>query len=136
MKRLSISIHSEKHPELVYLAYALAHEITDAGINFFSTVKFRQDEELEIRVDQDGEVTRYHVVMGHLHEQISSGRIMNAIPDAEHPFPARTFYRCFTKLLSKEAVTAPTETATPSVETETTAEAVAPEVASSEPQAA
>ena len=121
MKRIAVSIINQKHPEVVYLGYALSNEISETAVNFFSTVKFRPDEELEVRVDRDGDVSRYSVVMTQLHEQISSGKIMNAVPDAEHPFPARTFYRCFTKPSTR--VLAPavkTETAT-SESTETAA---------------
>ncbi len=111
MKRIAVSIHYEKHPELVYLGYALANEITESGLNFFSTVKFRPDEKLEVRVTRDGQIQKYSVVITQLYEQISSGKIMNAVPDSEHPFPARTFYRCFTKPVVKVAAAVEAETA-------------------------
>lgn len=109
MKRIALSIHSEKHPDVIFLGYALSNEVTDGTLNFFSTVKFQPDEELEIKIDHGGEPVTYQVTMTRLHEQISSGKIMNAIPDEEHPFPARTFYRCFAKVNQKVAATAPTE---------------------------
>jgi hypothetical protein len=98
MKRIALSIHSHKHPDIIFLGYALSNEVGPQSVSFFSTVKFQPDEELEIRVEQHGEVMRYHVTMTQLHEQISSGRIMNAVPDADHPYPARTFYRCYTRV--------------------------------------
>jgi hypothetical protein len=109
MKRVTLTIHSEKQPDVIYMAYALSNEVNDASLNFFSTVKFQPEEELEIRVDYGQEPVRYHVVMTHLHEQISSGKIMTSIPDEAHPYPGRTFYRCFTKVKEKVAGMTPVE---------------------------
>ena len=75
------------------------NELSEKMFSFFCTEKFSIDEELEIQVRFSGHDLTYRVTMSHLHEQISSGRIMNALPSEDNPFPARKFYRCFSKVL-------------------------------------
>lgn len=79
--------------------YALINELNEKLFSFFCTEKFPIDEELEIEMKFSGHALTYKVVMTHLHEQISSGRIMTGLPTAENPFPARKYYRCFSNVL-------------------------------------
>jgi hypothetical protein len=113
MKRIGISIKSCKHPENQVMGSALINEVKSDSISFFASQKFQADEELEIVCELNGEKILYQVVMKQLHEQISSGRIMTAVPSAEHPFPARTFYRCFAKVNSVITMNGPQEIETP-----------------------
>ena len=97
MKRVSLSIKTKSHPNTLCLGYALTTELTDNLCTFFSTQKFPIDEELEITTHLNGETQVFHVILRTLREEISSGKIMNALPDEDHPFPARTFYKCYAK---------------------------------------
>jgi len=143
MKRIALSIQSEKHPDTIFLGYALSNEVTDGALNFFSSMKFQPDEKLEIKIAQGAEPATYRVSMTHLHEQISSGKIMNTIPDEEHPYPARTFYRCYAKVLEKisaettpETETAPAAPTSEAAPQEAAAPAATPSDETDTPQAA
>ena len=99
LKRLAVSIVTKHHPEDILSGYALVTELNDKVLSFFSTQKFMLDEILTVRMFVDSDEMEFKVRMSHHHEQISSGRIMNAIPTAENPFPARKFYRCFAQVM-------------------------------------
>jgi hypothetical protein len=99
LKRVAVSIVSKHHPEEVLSGYALVTELNDKVLSFFSTRKFQIDEILTITLMVDTDQMEFNVRMSHHHEQISSGRIMNAVPTAENPFPTLKFYRCFAKIL-------------------------------------
>jgi hypothetical protein len=99
LKRLAVSIIRKHHPEEVLSGYALVTELNEKLLSFFSTQKFKIDETLIVKMYVDTNEMEFLLRMSHLHEQISSGRIMNAIPTNENPFPARKFYRCFAKVL-------------------------------------
>jgi hypothetical protein len=68
-------------------------------LSFFSMQKFQIDEALTIRMIVDSQELEFHLRMSHLHEQISSGRVMTALPTEACPFPARKFYRCFAQVI-------------------------------------
>jgi len=138
MKRIALSIQSEKHPDMIFLGYALSDEVTDEALNFFASMKFHPDEKLEIKIAQGAEPATYRVSMTRLHEQISSGKIMNTIPDEEHPYPARTFYRCYAKVLEKISAETTPETVSEAeaVPAAPTAEAPADADPTDTPQAA
>lgn len=95
LKRIPITIQSKKNPDHIVAGYALSHEILAKQISFFAPQKFPVDEELTVSFDRNGEKQSSIVTMKHMHEQISSGRIMNALPTEGNPFPARKFYRCY-----------------------------------------
>ena len=107
MKRIGLSIKSLKHPELHFLGSALTTEIRNDRMHFYSSHKFRSDEELEILCELNGEKAKYQVVINNIHEQISSGKIMATIPTEERPFPSLTFYRCFARVKSVLSMTGP-----------------------------
>jgi hypothetical protein len=106
LKRVLVKIKSPKCGEREFTGHALINELNETMFSFFCTEKFSIDEELEICVNFSGQELTYRVLMSHLHEQISSGRIMNAIPSEENPFPARKFYRCFSKVLELKGMKA------------------------------
>jgi hypothetical protein len=113
LKRVSITIQYKNNPENVVSGYALTHEILANQISFFAAQKFPVDEELTVFYQLKGEKKSLDVRMKHMHEQISSGRVMNALPTEENPFPARKFYRCYTSAVSAEGLTkTTTETTT------------------------
>ena len=103
LKRVSISIQSKNDPENVVIGYALSHEILSNQVSFFAAQKFPVEEELIITYYLNGEKKSLTVMMKHMHEQISSGRIMNAVPSEDNPFPARKFYRCYSSVVAKMA---------------------------------
>ncbi len=107
MKRVSLSIKSRSHPDVLCIGYALTTELTEGLMTFFSTQKFPIDEELEITTHLQGKVKVFHVIMKTLREEISSGKIMNALPDENSPFPARTFYKCYAKNVVAQAQVVP-----------------------------
>jgi hypothetical protein len=95
LKRVSLLIQSKKYPGQTFVGYALLHEFNPERLSFFTAQKFPVDEELEVQVDFFGSKGHLKVRMANLHEQISSGRVMNAIPNEGNPFPVRKFYRCY-----------------------------------------
>ena len=99
LKRVEVSIISKKHPETALNGYALVTELNETMLSFFSTQKFKIDEELILKVQVNSDDLEFRLKMSHLHEQISSGRVMTALPTEENPFPARKFYRCFAKVI-------------------------------------
>ncbi|MBU6154014.1 MAG: hypothetical protein KGP28_06905 [Bdellovibrionales bacterium] len=99
LKRVAVKIKAPKLGDREHPGYALLNELSENMFSFFCTEKFSIDEELEIQVKFSGHDLTYRVTMSHLHEEISSGRIMNALPSENNPFPARKFYRCFSKVL-------------------------------------
>ena len=99
LKRVALSIRSKKNPEEILPGYALMTELNDEMLSFFSTQKFLIDESLNIRMTVGADDLEFQLKLSHLHEQISSGRIMTSIPTEENPFPARKFYRCFAKVI-------------------------------------
>ena len=99
LKRVALKIQSKMHPEEVLTGYALMTELNGEMLSFFSTRKFLIDEHILIHMKLGDDELDFQLQMSHLHEQISSGRIMTSIPTEEHPFPARKFYRCFAKVL-------------------------------------
>jgi hypothetical protein len=116
LKRVALKITSKLRPNCTYSGYALVNELNEQMFSFFSTEKFGLDEELEVHMLFGGHELTYRIHMSHLHEQISSGRIMNALPTPEHPFPARKFYRCFAKVLELnglDGMMEPSENVTP-----------------------
>ncbi len=128
LKRVALKISSKFKPERSFSGYALVNELSGPMFTFFSTEKFALDEELEVQLHFGGHDLTYKIHMSHLHEQISSGRIMNALPTEDNPFPARKFYRCFAKVVELqgmdgvqgEEVTQPVAAAAPVENTETT----------------
>ena len=129
MKRVALKITSKFNPERTYGGYALVNELAGTMFTFFCTEKFALDEELQVQLHFGGHDLTYRILMSHLHEQISSGRIMNSLPTAENPFPARKFYRCFAKVLELQGMdgetpaTAEPETPAPVAEDSSTAQA-------------
>jgi hypothetical protein len=125
LKRVALKISTKFKPDRCFSGYALVNELNGPLFTFFCTEKFALDEELEVQLHFGGHDLTYKIHMSHLHEQISSGRIMNALPTEENPFPARKFYRCFAKVLELqgmdgvEAETAP-QTETPATQTQGT----------------
>jgi len=99
LKRVAVKIIAPKLGDREFTGHALVNELSEKMFSFFCTEKFSIDEEHEIQMRFSGHDLTYRVTMSHLHEQISSGRIMNALPSEENPFPARKFYRCFSKVL-------------------------------------
>lgn len=99
LKRVALKISLKNQPDRNVNGYALVNELSGPMFTFFCTEKFALDEELEVKLHFGGHDLTYKILMSHLHEQISSGRIMNAVPTEENPFPARKFYRCFAKVL-------------------------------------
>jgi hypothetical protein len=114
LKRVALRIRSKLKPETFLSGYALVNELSGPLFTFFCTEKFALDEDLEVQLHFAGHDLTYKVVMSHLHEQISSGRIMNALPSAENPFPARKFYRCFARVLELKDLDGHAETTTAS----------------------
>jgi hypothetical protein len=104
LKRLPITIQYKNKPEMVVQGYALTHEILPEQVSFFATQKFPVDEELIISWNTNGgETQSMNVVLRQMHEQISSGRVMNDLPNDKAPFPARKFYRCYTSIKQAQA---------------------------------
>lgn len=100
LKRVPITIQYKNKPETAVPGYALTHEILPEQISFFAAQKFPVDEELVVTYTMNsGESQTMHVVLRNMHEQISSGRVMNALPSENQPFPARKFYRCYSLVL-------------------------------------
>ncbi len=104
LKRVSLKISTSTKPDRIFNGYALVNELNGPMFTFFCTEKFPLDEELEVKLHFGGHDLTYRIHMSHLHEQISSGRIMNALPTEENPFPARKFYRCFAKVLELQGM--------------------------------
>lgn len=109
LKRVSVTIQYKNHPENLVSGYALSHEILPGQVSFFAAQKFPVDEELTVFYQLKGEKKSVDVRMKHMHEQISSGRIMNALPTEQNPFPARKFYRCYTTALTAEGAAKTTD---------------------------
>jgi hypothetical protein len=104
LKRVALKIRAPKRGGLEYPGYALVNELNEKVFSFFCTDKFTIDEELEIEMHFSGHNLTYKVHMSHLHEQISSGRIMTNVPTEDNPFPARKFYRCFANVLELQGM--------------------------------
>lgn len=100
LKRVSLLIQSKKYQGQVFVGYALLHEFNPKRLSFFTSQKFPIDEILEVDVDFFGAKAHMKVRMANIHEQISSGRVMNAVPNEENPFPVRKFYRCYAVITS------------------------------------
>jgi len=113
LKRVALKIKVAKYGDRELSGYALVNELNEKIFSFFCTEKFSIDEELEIHMKFSGHDLSYKVSLSHLHEQISSGRIMNALPSEENPFPARKFYRCFSRVLELKGMEKSGEPATP-----------------------
>lgn len=104
LKRVALKITTKLKPDRTFNGYALVNELSGNLFTFFCTEKFALDEELEVQLHFGGHDLTYKILMSHLHEQISSGRIMNALPSEQNPFPARKFYRCFAKVLELQGM--------------------------------
>jgi hypothetical protein len=104
LKRVALMIIAPKRGNSEFAGYALVNELNEKVFSFFCTDKFTIDEELEIKMRFGGHNLTYKVLMSHLHEQISSGRIMTDVPTEENPFPARKFYRCFSKVVELQGM--------------------------------
>lgn len=132
LKRVPITIQYKNNPDFVVSGYALSHEILPNQVSFFATQKFPMEEELTVSFQVNGEKQSLTVLLKHMHEQISSGRIMNSIPSEENPFPARKFYRCYTQAVGAVAAAKTEETQAPAdavaapVEVTATGEQTAP----------
>lgn len=113
LKRVSVTIQYKNNPENVVSGYALSHEILPEQVSFFAAQKFPVDEELTVTYQLRGEKKSYDVRMTNIHEQISSGRIMTAVPTEDNPFPARKFYRCYTSVIGADAAAKTTDEAKP-----------------------
>ncbi len=100
LKRVPITIQYKNKPEMKVPGYALSHEILPDHLSFFAAQKFPVDEELVVYFSENGEEKNMNVILRNMHEQISSGRVMTAVPSEEDPFPARKFYRCYTTVLN------------------------------------
>ncbi len=105
LKRVPITIQYKNKPEMKVPGYALSHEILPDHLSFFAAQKFPVDEELVVFFSENGEEKNMNVILRNMHEQISSGRVMTAVPSEEDPFPARKFYRCYTTVLDASAGT-------------------------------
>ena len=121
LKRINLYIYTKNKapddpPEM---GSALVNEITFELITFFTTRKFKIDEELLVCYEKNGIKIQDRILLSHLHEQISSGRVMSAIPTEENPFPSRKFYRCFATVLERKELAGPT----PVTETESAKQA-------------
>ncbi len=119
MKRVALKIRIPRRGNHECSGYALINELNEKMFSFFCTEKFTIDEELEIEMKFSGHDLTYRVLMTHLHEQISSGRIMNDLPSEGNPFPARKFYRCFSKVIELKGMEKFTETTEPQANTDT-----------------
>lgn len=104
LKRVALKITTKLKPDRTFNGYALVNELSGNLFTFFCTEKFALEEELEVQLHFGGHDLTYKILMSHLHEQISSGRIMNALPSEQNPFPARKFYRCFAKVLELQGM--------------------------------
>jgi hypothetical protein len=129
LKRVAVKIKAPKSGNQEFQGYALINELSESWFSFFCTEKFSIDQELEIQVKFSGHDLTYKVTMSHLHEQISSGRIMNCMPTEENPFPARKFYRCFSRVTELKGM----QKSTPEETTGAIAAAEAPASATEEP---
>ena len=85
----------------------ILHELGNQTFSFFSTKKFRHEEELEVFLENHGDKKKYELEMNQCHEQISSGRIMTSLPQDGQALPTRTFYRCFANIISLVAIEPP-----------------------------
>ncbi len=103
LKRVPITIQHKNKPDMRVSGYALSHEILPDHLSFFATQKFQVDEELVVFFNENGAEQSMNVILRNMHEQISSGRVMIAVPSEEDPFPTRKFYRCYTTVLSSSA---------------------------------
>ena len=99
LKRVPLSIRSKKDPHTVLTGYAIMTELNNEIFSFFSTQKFLIDEVLNIQLNVGVDALEFQLSLSHLHEQISSGRIMTAIPNDSDPFPALKFFRCFANII-------------------------------------
>ncbi|MBS1958674.1 MAG: hypothetical protein JST80_04300 [Bdellovibrionales bacterium] len=88
-------IHSKKYPNQDFIGYALLHELDPKRLSFFSSQKFPVDDELTVDVDYFGQKARFKILVTGIHEQISSGRVMNSIPSEDNPSTIRKFYRSY-----------------------------------------
>ena len=132
LKRVPITIQYKNKPEMVVSGYALTHEILPEQVSFFAAQKFPVDEELVVTYSLNGgEPQTAQVTLRSIHEQISSGRVMNALPTEENPFPARKFYRCYSFASEAAAQNAPQEEV-PSEQPQVAEEVPAAESANSE----
>ena len=134
LKRVSVTIQYKNHPETLVHGYALIHEILSNQVSFFSTQKLPVDEELLVAFLQNGEKKSVTVMVNHMNEQISSGKIMNALPCDSNPFPARKFYRCYTSVVATAAASTAETTAEITAETNETPATATAEMAAEEPK--
>jgi len=95
LKRVSLLIHSKTYPNQDFIGYALLHEFDRKRLSFFTAQKFPVDDELTFDVDYFGQKAHFKLLVTGIHEQISSGRIMNVVPNDENPFHVRKFYRTY-----------------------------------------
>lgn len=109
LKRIKVFIQTKKNPEKIISGHALTHEVLPNQISFFANQKFAIDEELTVTFDLRGERQTRKVIMKSLHEQISSGKIMNMLPSEANLFPTQKYYRCYTQVKPEIAVAAPAE---------------------------
>ena len=107
LKRITLTIRNKKFPNQVAYGQAVVQDIGRELFYFFTTQKFLLEEDLEVSCEHYGEKYVFILNLHHIHEEISSGRIMNAIPEEGKPFPAIVFYRCFAKVKSRKVLEAP-----------------------------
>lgn len=115
LKRIVAQVRLKKDPSQTFLGYVLIKELGHSLFTFFCTEKFAIDEPLLVNFVLQGKEQEYEVTMSHMNEQISSGRIMRAVPTEADPFPLRKFYRCYAKIVRDPSMeqTAPTLQAVP-----------------------
>jgi hypothetical protein len=99
LKRIKLTITSDQRPGVIFPGYLLLSEVNSKRLSFFCSFKFSIDEKIRVHFRATDQVFDTEVLVTNLHEQISSGKIMSSLPAEGQPFPARTFYRCFAKVL-------------------------------------
>ncbi len=107
LKRISLNIRNAKHPEWSATGQAVVQDVGVERFYFFASQKFNLDEEFEITCEYEGERILFLITIDHIHEQISSGKIMSALPTEGLPFPTRKFYRCFAKVKFRKVLSGP-----------------------------
>ncbi len=100
LRRINITIRSKRNPDANIAGYMVLHELSNEILSFFSTKKFKHEEELEVYAEIHGSNKKYETELIGCHEQISSGRVMTSLPEEGQALPTRTFYRCFAKVKS------------------------------------
>ncbi len=101
MKRITLEITTDRPGSEKTIGYLVVSDVKETSIRFFAPRKFPIEETLTM-ISLEKDPIQYKAVVTACAEEISSGKIMQTLPEEGQPFPARTFVRILAQIIEKK----------------------------------